>query len=198
MADDEDAAYAREAELISAFGRLHEGGPLTNLAPGGGISSGNAPASKEKHSSTLGGIPDDNPERATLNGFVLSIATMKSVVLKPRRQFTPRPTQPFTNKSREPTLRQAVALIASAAANGIEMDAACQIPRRVLVEGVEGLVENGVACDIATSGMALVVPSANPAEESFSLTADQSRTAVGLVGLKKCFHLGVLANSPKP
>src|SRR4051812_16132486 len=30
---DSAAAYARETELIGLFKRLHEGGPLTNLAP---------------------------------------------------------------------------------------------------------------------------------------------------------------------
>lgn len=189
---DEDAAYAREAEIISRLKRLHEGGPLTNLAPGGGSSLGISPASKEKHSATLGGIPDDNPERATLNGFVLSIGSMKSVVLKPEGQFTPRNTQRYPEKSMGASLRQAIALVASAAAGGISMDEDCQIPRHVLIEGVNGLVENGVACDIATSGMATVVPAENPADECFNLSAKQSRTAIGFVGLKKCFDLGVL------
>lgn len=190
---EEDAAYAREAELISFFKRLHEGGSLTNLAPGGGSTSGSAPVSKEKHSSTLGGIPDDNPDRATMNGFVLSIAHMNSVVIKPVKQFTPRPTQRFPNKTRDATLRQAVALVAAAAANGVLMDAECQIPRRVTIEGVYGLVENGVSCDILTSGMATVMPSENPADEYFQLTAEQSRKAVGLVSIRKCFDLGVLS-----
>ena len=193
ITEDEDVAYARESEIISKLKRLHEGRPLTNLAPGGGSSFGAAPISREKHSATLGGIPDDNPDRAILNGFVLSISTMKSVILKPVGQFTPRLTQRYPNKSMGASLRQAVALIASAAANGITMDEDCLIPRRVLVEDVSGLVENGVACDIATSGMATVIPSENPADECFSLTAKQSRTAVGLVGLKKCFDLGILS-----
>jgi len=91
ITEDEDAAYARESEIISKLKRLHEGGPLTNLASGGGSSFGVAPVSKEQHSATLGGIPDDNPDRAILNGFVLSIATMKSVILKPVGQFTFKP-----------------------------------------------------------------------------------------------------------
>ncbi len=190
---DEADAYEREAELIGAFKRLHEGGPLTNLAPGGGSTLGIAPASKEKHSATLGGIPDDNPERATLNDFVLSIAHMGSVVIKPIKQFTPHPTLRFPNKSRQASLRQAVALVASAAANGVLMDAECEISRRVTVKDVEGLVENGVSCDILTSGMATVILSDNPAGECFQLTAEQSRKAVGLVGIRKCFDLGVLS-----
>ena len=61
---------------------------------------------------------------------------------------------------------------------------------------VSGLVENGVVCDILTSEMATVIPSEDPANEYFSLTAKQSRTAVGFVGLKKYFDLGVLTTSP--
>ncbi len=91
ITEDEDAAYARESEIISKLKRLHEGGPLTNLASGGGSSFGVAPVSKEQHSATLGGIPDDNPDRAILNVFVLCIATMNSVILLPVGQFTFKP-----------------------------------------------------------------------------------------------------------
>jgi hypothetical protein len=189
---DESAAYAREAELIAAFRRLHEGGPLTNLAPGGGTIGGMAPESKEKHSATLAGLPDNNPDRATLNGFVLSIAKMNSVVLKPLGQFVPRPTKKYPNKSMGISLRQAAALVATAAANGISMDGACRLPRRVNVEAVPGFVENGVSCDILTSATAVVVQANEPADEIFDLTADQARRVVGLIGLRRCVDLGVL------
>jgi hypothetical protein len=45
---DEDTVHAWETLLIGSFKRLHEGGPLTNLAAGGGSLSGSAPVSKEK------------------------------------------------------------------------------------------------------------------------------------------------------
>jgi hypothetical protein len=192
VADDEVAVYLREAELISALKRLHEGGPLTNLAPGGGTIGGVAPESKEKHSSTLGGIPENNPERAILNGFVLGIATMRSVVLKPIAQFTPRPTQKYPDKTMGPSLRQAAALVASAAANGIPMSTGGDIPRKVTIRGVRGFVENGVSCDVMTSGMATVIPASNPADEIFQLTSDQVKTATELVGVQKCIDLGIL------
>jgi hypothetical protein len=190
---DEADAYAQEATLISNIRRLHEGGPLTNLAPGGGTVDGVAPASKEKHSATLGGIPDNNPERATLNGFVLGIANMASVVIKPAAQFVVRPTQKYRGKSMGPSLRQAVALVASAAANSVMMDDTCIIPRRVKIEDVEGCVENGVSCDILTSGMASIGAATRPADETFQLSIEQARRAVGLVGLGKCVDLGVLS-----
>lgn len=187
-----DEAYMREATLITLFRRLHEGGPLTNLAAGGGSTAGPAPASIERHSATLGGVPDDNPERATLNGFVLSIAHMDSVVVKPIGQFIARPTVRFLNKSRKLSLRQAVAVVASAAANGISMAEECRVPRRLMVDGIAGLVENGVACDLLTSNAVSVDAAADPAAECFVLSAQQAAAIVGLLGQRKCVDLGIL------
>lgn len=187
-----DEAYEREAALIALFRRLHEGGPLTNLAAGGGSTAGPAPASVERHSATLGGLPDDNPERATLNGFVLSIAHMDSVVVKPMGQFIARPTVRFLNKSRKLSIRQAVAVVASAAANGISMAEECRVPRRLIVDGIAGLIENGVACDLLTSNAVYMEGADNPADEWFVLSAQQAAAIVGLLGQSKCVDLGVL------
>jgi hypothetical protein len=194
VADREEEAYEREATLISDIGRLHEGGPLTNLAPGGGTNAGPAPASRARHARTLSGAPDDNPERAVLNTFVLGIADMNSVVVKPVGQFTPKPTEPFARNSRKPSLRQATALVASAAANGISLDTSCVIPRKLEVQGVTGLIENGVSRDIATSGMAQIVPTSEPADECFDLSRDQCRQVVGIVGRRKCYDLGIISS----
>lgn len=117
---------------------------------------------------------------------------MKSVVLKPIAQFDPKPTVRFPKSRRSPTLRQAVALVATAAANGVSLANACTLSRRVTVDGVDGFVENGVCCDILTSDLAAITSARDPADEQFSLTADQVRTVVGLVGPSKCIDLGVL------
>ncbi|MCW5749615.1 MAG: GIY-YIG nuclease family protein [Alphaproteobacteria bacterium] len=193
VATDEATALAREMFLISSFKRLHEGGPLTNLDPGGGSTAGNAPHSKERHSATLAGEPKDNPERATLNRFVLNIAPMRSAIFKPVGQFIPKPTQRYPSKSMAPTLRQAAAIVASAAANGVSLDGPCRIPRRVIVDGVAGFVENGVACDILTSGLGTILSAPDPADELFDLTADQARQSAGLVGFRKCVDVGVIS-----
>lgn len=193
IADNETAALAREMLLIREIKRLHEGGPLTNLDPGGGSSARSAPLSKERHTATLAGEPKGNPERATLNKFILNIAPMRSVIFKPAGQFVARPTQRYPNKSMIQTMRQATALVASAAVNGTSMDSACRIPRRVVVDGVAGLVENGVACDILTSGLGAITSTQNPADEYFDLTANQTRRAVGLIGLRKCVDLGIIS-----
>jgi hypothetical protein len=191
VTDDPAIAFSREAELISLLRRLHEGGPLTNLAPGGGSVAGPAPHSQRKHSATLAGVPDDNPERAVLNRFVLSIADMDSVVIKPASQFVARPTVRFPKSTRSLTLRQAVAIAASASANGIPLVGGCTVPRRLTFDGIDGLVENGVACDIITSGSATVIAAPNPADELFALDARQARAFVGLIGLRKSVDLGI-------
>ena len=93
-----------------------------------------------------------------------------------------------------PSLRQAAALAASAAANGIVLEGPCLIPRRVEVEGVHGYVENGVACDILVSRMADVIQAERPENEVFSLSAEQARVVVGYIGLKKCVDLGIVGS----
>lgn len=192
-AANEMAVLARETELIGLLRRLHEGGPLTNRDPGGGSSGIRSPFSVERHSATLSGVPVDNPERAILNQFVLNIGPMRSVVLKPLGQFTPKPTLRYPGKSMGASLRQSIALAASASANGVSLDAACRIPRRVTVEGIDGFVENGVSCDVLTSGMATVLPAGrDAADEVFELTANQAQVVTGYVGIRKCIDLGIL------
>jgi hypothetical protein len=88
-------------------------------------------------------------------------------------------------------VRQAVALVASAAVNGVNLDAICRIPRRVTIEGVVGLIENGVSCDILTSRLGTIISAADPADECFELTPEQARKAIGFVGFRKCADLGI-------
>ncbi|MEL7691907.1 GIY-YIG nuclease family protein [Citromicrobium bathyomarinum] len=192
VTDDPAAAYARETDLITHFGRLHEGGPLTNRAAGGGSTAGPAPISKERHSATLGGNPRDNPERAILNRFVLGIAEMGSVVIKPIGQFIAKPTVKFPKSTRSLSLRQAVAVAASAAANGILMDGACRIPRKLVIEDVAGLIENGVSCDLLTSGSVTLLTAPDPEDECFDLSAAQAGAVIDLIGLRKASDLGII------
>ncbi len=192
VSDDPTKINEREVELIRLFGRLHEGGYLTNRDPGARSLQEASPFSKMKHRETLSGTPANDPERATLNRFVFAIAPMKSSVLKPfRRSIIPKKTQ--RNRSAFPqSLRQAAALAASAAANGLTLDGACVLTRRVEVDGVKGFVENGVSCDILVSGMATVMEAKDPLDETYELSAAQARVVCGLIGLKKCFDLGLL------
>lgn len=192
--EDEMAAYQREAELIAYFKRLHEGGTLTNLAAGGGTESGASPISLEKHAATLAGVPENNPERATINGFVLSIypeyaKKLNSIPVKPLSQHIAKPSQKYPKKGMTKTVRQAVALAASAAANGVLLDSACRIPRLMEVEGVTAIVESGVSNDVLTSGLADVTSATSP--EGAETQAEQ---VIGLIGYSKCLNLGIISS----
>lgn len=181
-ADDQLACLEREAALIAQHRRLHEGGCLTNLAGGLGNMSGAAPASLERHAATLSGAPTDNPERATLNRYLLSIGPVESVPVKPIGQLRPiLPTTPHPSP-RQPKARNAYALIASAAAHGLTVGPAARIPRRFTYEGVEAIIENGVARDILKAGLATLRPAADPRDEVFELDSVQAKAIEGLVG----------------
>jgi hypothetical protein len=146
----------REAHLINQHGRLHEGGCLTSLAGGLGNLSGAAPFSLDRHAATLSGEPSDNPERAILNRFLQGIGPVKSVPVKPIGQIARiLPTTPHPSP-RLPTLRCAYALIASAAASGLQLSGAgVTIPRAFSYQGVTAIIENGVARDILKAGLAV-------------------------------------------
>ena len=186
-------AYARETLLIEGFKRLHEGGPLTNLAAGGGSESGPSPLSTEKHRVSLGGIPEDDPEKATINAYLLSIGRPDSICVKVASRFKARQPQPYPNKVMAPTPRQAFALIASAAANSIYLAAPCTIPRLFSIDGIEGVIENGVSCDMITSGLVNLVNNSNPRHEKFTLNQDQIDMVIGLIGVKKLRDLGLIS-----
>lgn len=191
--DDQKEAYDREAFLIDGFGRLHEGGPLTNLAAGGGSTAGPAPLSKERHQQSLGGIPDDDPDKAVINKYLLSIGKPKSICIKVLGRSTkPKPTQKFTHASRKQTKRQALALVASAAAEGIELADGCIIPRRFVYSGITAFIENGVSNDIVTSNMAKLVNAQKPLEESFVLCQKQISVIIELLGKQKLIDMGIL------
>jgi len=182
----------REAALIKEYGRRHEGGTLTNLSGGIGATSGSSPYSIVKHSTTLSGVPNNNPERALLNKFLQGIGEVKSVPIKPVSQMSRiLPTTPHPNK-RSPTARCAYALIASAAAHGLPIVAGVCIPRLFNYGGVEGIIENGVARDLLKAEMATLISANDPCNEVFELNAQQCKMMVGLVGEGLLHSIGLL------
>lgn len=188
----EQACLDREAALIFEIGRFHEGGPLTNLAGGVGNISGSSPYSTQKHTATLSGEPDNNPERAKLNRFLQGIGPVKSVPVKPISQISRvLPTQPHT-QPRKPTLRCAYALLASACAHGLRIEPNVEIPRSFVFEGVQGVIENGVARDILKAKMADLVSAIPPQNERFRLGMRQCETVKKLVGETSLSERGLL------
>lgn len=188
----EQASLEREAALIARIGRLHEGGTLTNLAGGVGRVAGSSPFSVARHEATLSGEPEDNPERAVLNRFLQGIGPVRSVPVKPTGQIarilpsTPHPSP------RRPTPRCAYALIASASAHGLTLEPGVRIPRSFVYEGVEGVIENGVARDLLKAEMAQLVPAADPRAEHFVLSADHIALIVDLIGEEALVDRGLL------
>lgn len=193
MFETAEAAYDREAALILGFRRLHEGGPLTNLAPGGGTDAGISPLSREKHRVSLGGIPQDDPDLAVINRYLLSIGDPRSICVKVAKRFNAKPTQPYPDKKIGLSARQAFALTASAAANSIMLEPGCCIPRLFTIDGVEGIMENGVCCDFVTSGMASLIRHNDPRLERFALGASQIGAVSRFVGGEKLRDLGLIS-----
>ena len=186
------ACLEREATLIREHRRLHEGGFLTNLAGGLGNLSGAAPASLQRHAATLAGEPSDNQDRATLNRYLQSIGPVDSVPVKPINQIKPiLPTTPHPSP-RQPKARNAYALVASAAAHGISIEAGARIPRRFRYEDVEGIIENGVARDILKAEIASMQPAKDPRDEVFILNEAQASLIIHLVGRQALQLRGLL------
>lgn len=189
---EQQGCLEREAHLIKSYGRLHEGGPLTNLAGGLGNLSGAAPHSLARHADTLSGEPANNPERAILNRFLLGIGPVDSVPVKPVRQISRiLPTTPHT-QPRSPTARCAYALIASASASGQQLAPGVQLPRAFVYQQVEAIIENGVARDIAKAGMADLIPNADPRLEAFRLSSSHIATISSLVGRAALVERGLI------
>src|SRR3546814_19278016 len=91
----------------------------------------------------------------------------------------------FRSSPRQPKPRNAFALVASAAANGIMVTHGAQIPRRFMYEGVDAIIENGVARDIINAGIASMIPAIDPRDEMFTLDMHQANLVVQLVGQDK-------------
>ncbi|WP_152977505.1 GIY-YIG nuclease family protein [Bradyrhizobium pachyrhizi] len=191
-------AYRRESALIRLFKRVHEGGCLTNGTAGGRGGSDPSPESREKRRQTLGGVPEDDADQAILNRFVLSLAAQfgvsppKSLFIKPERKFKAKSTKRFPTSRREATLRPALALVASALKNRLTVGAGSRIPRKLPVDGISAIIENGASCDIATSNMATVVAATIPSCECYMLDRKQADRIARFFGAEKLRMAGVL------
>ena len=193
---EQSSCLAREGELILRYGRLHEGGILTNLAGGVGNPSGAAPLSRERHRSTLSGDPEGNPERLALNRFLRSFGLVDSTCIKPLSQLKALlPTTPHP-QPRSPSERMCYALMSSAVAHGLHLSQGGLIPRRFAhrpdpndwpddiprPDHVEAIIERGVSRDILRAGLADLVPARNVIDECFEMTKTQVAVMSSIVG----------------
>jgi hypothetical protein len=188
---DKLSAQRREGELIRSIGRLHEGGPLTNLAGGQENSGSPAPYSTEKHAKSLSGEADD-PQTCTLNMFFQSIATVKSVPIKPLRSFRSRVRRTtMQTKPDKFSSRNAGAIVASAVCHGITIQSGAVIPRRFIYSGIEAVIENGVCENITGRRVAVVLEAEDPLNEKIVLGQTAPRLIQDLLGVSKLRDLGV-------
>lgn len=189
---DQHGCLQRESALIIQHKRLHEGGHLTNLAGGVGNLSGAAPFSLVRHAATLSGVPENNPDRATLNRFLLGIGPVESVPVKPVSQMARiLPTTPHPSP-RTPTPRCAFALIASASASGLQIATGALLPRMFTYDRVIGIIENGVARDILKAGMADLVSNPDPRSEQFLLSREHAELITRLYGRDNLIERGLI------
>lgn len=166
-------AHEREISEIATLGRRIDGGFLTNLTDGGAGAKGAETGSGDAYG-----------ERGIANRFVLQFIKAGSIPIRPTSSFTPTPLLAHRVR-RALTTRQAGALVASAIANGVPLEGACEIPRRMVVthenKSTELAIENGAGCSILETGAAALVEGKAGGFEVFALSRDQVRAVIRLV-----------------
>lgn len=204
---DQLSCLEREAALICQFRRRCDGGTLTNLASGLGNIFGADPESAARHAATLSGIPQDDPERAALNLYLKSFGVIGSVPIKPLSRYRARlvPAMPSSKDLQTPSMRNALTIIAVAAAEGVFIEPGANLPRSFALspdvedwplpfpppEEVGAVVENGAASDILKLGLVRLTPALHPEHEAFQLTEKGYGAVIGLIGRSRLIDLGL-------
>ncbi len=185
---DGQSAEDREKMLIRSIGRLHEGGPLTNLAAGGG--DGAAPYSTKKRASNLWGA-SEHEETRRLNAFFQSIEQVKSVPIKALSRYANsiRRTTTMT-KPRAIKPRSAGALVASAICHDIHLAEGAKIPRRFVYDGIEAIIENGACEDVTGLKIVRVTAPRDPSDEVLVLGPQAPLLIRRLIGDEKLRRMG--------
>jgi hypothetical protein len=189
--DEEREAHHRERQLIELIGRHDLGrGPLTNQTDGGEGTSNPSEESRQRRRDTLWGDDAEDPERGIANRYFQTLCSVRSVTLKKVGTFRIEPL--WANRTRfGMSPRQAATLAASAIANRVMIETACLLPRRLMVEGVDLIIENGVGRDMLSSGMVtLAVDTAGA--EVFRLTDAGRNYLVNELGRDMLMDAGVL------
>ncbi|MEJ6397308.1 GIY-YIG nuclease family protein [Yoonia sp. 208BN28-4] len=195
---DEAACLRREEELISFYKRRCDGGVLTNLAAGLGSMSSRDPLTTGRHAATLAGVVPGSPERTILNLFLQSLGRVSSVPIKPLSEYRKRlvGAYPSPKALKNPTLRNALTIVASVLASGRKIKPGVVVPRKFAItpelenwplkipppDLVEGVIENGAASDILKLGLVTLVAADLPENEAFQMDALQVQKVTSLVG----------------
>jgi len=189
---DEKAALARERELIALLGRHDLGlGPLTNQTDGGEGTSNPSEESRQKRRDSLAGDAD-NPETQIANRWFQTLTPVRSVPIKPVSTFKRAAGLWKNDDNIGMKNRQAGALLASAIANGILLEPTCLIPRRLEMDGVAYMIENGAGRDMVSNGM-IEVEDATPTHEILCLTRNGFQFVMAAFGRNVLIDAGVLS-----
>lgn len=187
----EEADLAREKALIAQVGRHDlKLGPLTNQTDGGEGTSKPSEESRQRRRDSLWGEADD-PERQAINKWFQALTPVKSVPIKPVATFTRAAGLWKNDDTIGMKPRQAGAIVATALANGVILEPGCLLPRRLEVEGIEYIIENGVGRDMVSNGM-VEVEEPTLTQETLRLTNIGYNFVVGAFGASTLIDAGVL------
>jgi hypothetical protein len=188
----EAGALARERALIAEIGRHDlKLGPLTNQTDGGEGTSNPSEESRKRRRGSLWGDAND-PERQIANSWFQKLTPVKSVPIKPVATFTRAAGLWKNDETIGMKPRQAGAIVASAIANRVLLEPDCLLPRRLEIENVEYIIENGVGRDMISNGM-ITLHEATVTREVLRLTQPGYTFVVKAFGAAALFDAGVLA-----
>jgi len=150
----EGEALARERYLIDTIGRHDlKKGPLTNQTDGGEGASNPSEESRQRRRDSLWGENASDPERQIANRYFQQLTPVQSVPIKPVSTFKRADGLWKNDDTIGMKPRQAGALLATAIENRVLLEPGALLPRRLTVEGVEYIIENGVGRDMISNGM---------------------------------------------
>lgn len=189
---EEANALERERALIAQIGRHDlKRGPLTNQTDGGEGASNPSEESRQRRRDSLWGDADD-PERQTVNRWFQKLTPVKSVPIKPVSVFKRAAGLWKNDDSIGMKPRQAGAIVATALANGVLLQPKCLLPRRLWIDGIEYIIENGVGRDMVSNGM-IEVYEATETRETLSLTECGYAFVISTFGKATLIDAGALA-----
>lgn len=182
---------SRERELINLIGRHDlKRGPLTNQTDGGEGASNPSEESRQRRRDTLWGEEAEDPERQIANRYFQTLCAVRSVTLKAAATFKAEAL--WANRATfGMSPRQAASLAESAIQNRVLLERGALLPRRMVVDGVEVVIENGVGRDILSSKMADLADEA-PGRKVFRLTEAGFKFLAGSMGRDLLIDAGVL------